>query len=73
MVAKGRAARKPPAPRKKRPPVPRPVTITVTTTYRLTEEEYNDAVSNAIGEMESYSYGAKRIPKTVKTTIEGVK
>jgi hypothetical protein len=72
LAATRKPAGKPPV-RKKKPATPRPVVVTVTTTYRLTQDEYETAVSDAIEGMANYSYGRNRIPTSTKTTVEGVK
>jgi hypothetical protein len=59
--------------KKRKPATPRPVTITVTTTYRLTQAEYEEAVAATVEEMEQYRYGNNKIPRSTKTTVEGVK
>jgi len=72
-VKRAAATAAPKVAKKRRPATPRPVTITVTTTYKLTQAEYEEALSETISEMSNYRYGRNAIPTSTKTTVEGVK
>lgn len=58
--------------RKKKAPPRRTVTVTSTTTYKMTQTEYDVLIDNALQELTNYRYSNK-IPQTTKITVEGTK
>ena len=69
-----KAARKPVlrAPRTKKAPPRRTVTVTRTTTYKFTQGEYDEVLAQALDDVtDSYRY--TKVPSTTRVTVDGVK